>query len=161
MKDRKNRAIARRIQELVGVPASCERSCFSFTISDHASSNQVRIIKDCAVRMNKRVAKLTTFIDRSGSLRRGVTGYSAGKRKLREQPLHSVNVLRDAWVVLAVSSFQICIRNHSRAAVARSANIDYVQVEFFDYPVEMGVDEVKPRRRAPMPEQSRFNILNL
>ena len=48
MQDRQHRAVAGRIEEFVGMPASGERSGFRFSIADHAAGQQVRIVEDRA-----------------------------------------------------------------------------------------------------------------
>jgi hypothetical protein len=43
--------------------------------------------------------------------------------------------------------------------VARPGDIDDVQVVLLDDAVQVDVDEVQPRRRAPVPEQARLDVL--
>src|SRR6266478_7303340 len=45
MKDRKNRAIARRIQKLVGVPTRGKCARFRLTVADDAGHDQIRIVE--------------------------------------------------------------------------------------------------------------------
>ena len=42
--------------------------------------------------------------------------------------------------------------------MARSTDINHVEVEHADGTVEMSVDEVKPRRGPPMTEQARLDV---
>ena len=42
--------------------------------------------------------------------------------------------------------------------MARSGDVNHVQVVFLDDAVQMGVDEVQPRRRAPVAEQARLDV---
>ena len=42
--------------------------------------------------------------------------------------------------------------------MARARDIDDVQVVFLDDPVQVGIDEIQPRRRAPVAEQARFDV---
>ena len=43
-------------------------------------------------------------------------------------------------------------------AVARARDVDHVQIVLLDDAVQMGVDEVQPRRRAPVAEQARLDV---
>ena len=45
--------------------------------------------------------------------------------------------------------------------MARPGDVDGVQVVFLDDAVQMGVDEVQSRRRAPVAEQARFDVRQL
>jgi hypothetical protein len=56
MQNGKNGAIARRIQEFVGVPACRERARFGFSISDHATDQKVRIVVCGSVGVGNRIA---------------------------------------------------------------------------------------------------------
>ena len=49
MKDRKNRAIARRVQKLVGVPTGGQRAGFRLAIADDAGDDQIRIVEGSAI----------------------------------------------------------------------------------------------------------------
>ena len=59
---------------------------------------------------------------------------------------------------LAVGAFQIGVGHQPRPAVARPGDVDHVQVVFLDDAVQMDVDEVQPRRRAPVAEQARLDV---
>ena len=87
-----------------------------------------------------------------------MTRDAAGERELGEQPLHPVLVLRDVRVHFAVGALQICVGHDAWTAVARTRDVDHVQVVRVDDAVQMGVDEVQPRRRAPVAEQARFDV---
>src|SRR5579884_4272650 len=88
-----------------------------------------------------------------------MTWYSARKRKLLEQPLHSRLVLGDGRINLAVSPFQIRVRHHSWAAVSRAADVNDVQIVFLDDAIQVNVNEIESRRRPPMAEQTRLDVL--
>ena len=49
MKDRKNRAIARGIQKLVGVPTGGKRAGFRLAVADDAGDDQIRIVEGRAI----------------------------------------------------------------------------------------------------------------
>jgi len=43
--------------------------------------------------------------------------------------------------------------------MSRTDDIDHVQVMFFDQPVEVNIDEVQAGGGAPVPEQTRLDML--
>ena len=54
---------------------------------------------------------------------------------------------------LAVSAFEVRVAHDGRAAVSGPGDVNHVEIVFLDDPVQMHVDEVLPRRRAPVPQQ--------
>ncbi len=53
MKDRKNRAIAHRVQKFVGVPTCGQRASFRFAVADDAGDDQIRIVEGGAIGMSQ------------------------------------------------------------------------------------------------------------
>ena len=51
MQDRQHRAVMRRIEELVGMPGSGERTGFGLAVADHAGDDQIRIVECRAIGM--------------------------------------------------------------------------------------------------------------
>ena len=45
--------------------------------------------------------------------------------------------------------------------MAGAGDIDHVEIELLDQPIEVRIDEVESRRRAPVPEQARLDVLLL
>ena len=158
MQDRQHRPIPLRVEELVGVPAGGQRPSLRLAVADHGGDDQVRIVEGRAVGVRKRVAKLAALMDRAGRLGRDVAWDSAGKRELGEEPLHPVLVLRDVRIDLAVGSFEIGVGDQPRTAVARAGDIDHVEIELLDQTVQVRVNEIETRRRAPMAEQPRLDV---
>ena len=68
VQDRQHRAVARRIEELVRVPAVGERAGLGLAVADHAGDDQVGIVEGRAVGVRQRVAELAAFVDRAGRL---------------------------------------------------------------------------------------------
>ncbi len=159
VQDRQHDAVAHRVQELVGVPAGGQRPGLRLAVPDHAGHDQGRIVEGGAVGMGQRVAKLPALVDRAGRLGRDVAGDAAGERELGEQPLQADLVLGDAWVDLAVGPLQIGVGDDPRTAVAGAGDEDHVHVAVADDPVQVGVDEVQARRRAPMAQKPRLDVL--
>jgi len=69
VQDRQDDTVACGVQELVGMPARCQRSGLRFAISDDTGDDQVRIVERGAVRMGERVAELPALVDRAGHFR--------------------------------------------------------------------------------------------
>ncbi len=63
--------------------------------------------------------------------------------------------------MLGVATLKPDVRDKRRSAVARAGHVDRVEVVLLDEPVQVDVNEVQPRRRAPMPEQARLDVLDL
>ena len=63
MENRQNCAVARRIQELIGMPARRQRSSLRLAIADNAGHDQIRIIESGSIGVRKGVAELTAFVN--------------------------------------------------------------------------------------------------
>src|SRR6202012_3943491 len=85
---------------------------------------------------------------------------AAGERELPEQLAHAFGISGDVWIDLAVGALEIGIGYHARTAMAGATHIDHVEVESADHAIEMGIDEVQARRRPPMAEQARLDVLS-
>ena len=159
MKDRQNRAIARRIEELVGVPAGGQRAGFRLAVADDAGDDQVGIVEGGAVGMDQRIAQLSAFMDGPGRFRRHMTGNSIGPGKLTKEAMQSDPAAFDRRIALRVGPFQIGLRHQARAAMAGTDDVDHVQIVFLDQPIEVDVEKIQSGRRAPVPEQARLDVL--
>src|SRR5512133_2579244 len=159
MQDRQHRSITDWIQELVGVPRGRKRTGLGFAVADDACNDQVWVVKGCTVRVRDRVAEFAAFMDGPRSLRSDVARDSAGKRELRKEPLHAMRIAGDVGIDLRVSALQPC-RGHERgAAVARTNDVDHVEIALANGAIEVRVKEVEARRRAPVSEQPWFDML--
>src|SRR5579883_2822233 len=159
VQDWQNRAIANRIQELIGMPTGRQWTRFGFSVSNDAAHQQIRIVESSTVRMRDRVTKLSSFMNGARRFRGNVAGNSARKRELLEQPLHAFHALRDVRVDFAISAFQIRIRYNARAAMTRANDVDDIQVVALDQPIEVDIDEVQPGRGSPVSEQAWLDVL--
>ena len=81
-----------------------------------------------------------------------MAGNTTRKRKLLEQFFHSLLILRDAWIELAVRSFEICISYYSRSTMPRPSHVDDIQIMHSDQTIKMHIEEVQTWCRAPVPE---------
>ena len=62
VQDRQHGAVMRRIQELVGMPGSGERTGFGLAVADHAGADQVGIVECGAIGMHQRVTEFAAFM---------------------------------------------------------------------------------------------------
>ena len=159
VQDRQHRAVGLGVEELVRVPAGRRRAGLRLAVADDAGDDQVGIVERRAVGVRQRVAEFAALVDRAGRLGSDVARNAAGKRELLEQPLHPRFVLGDVGVDLAVDAFEIDVGDDRRAAVAGSGDEQHLEVERFDQPIEVRVDEVEAGRRAPVAEQPRLDVL--
>src|SRR5512146_111016 len=98
-------------------------------------------------------------MNRARRLRSHVARYSAGKRELLEEPPHPDRISRNVRIELAIGALQPCIGDNGGSPMAWTGDINHVQGIFFDDTVEMGINEVEPRSRPPMPEQAGLDVL--
>jgi hypothetical protein len=106
------------------------------------------------------VAEFAAFVDGAGSFGRDVTGNSTRKRKLLEEFLHALFVLRNVRIEFAVGSFEIDVGDDARSAVTGPGDIDDVEIVLFDQAIEVEVDEIQARRGAPVAEEARFDVFD-
>jgi hypothetical protein len=155
MQDRQHGAVSRGVQELVRVPARGQRPGFGLAVTDHATHQQAGVVERGTVRVDQ----LAALVDRAGSLGRNMTRNAAWKRELPEQPPQPLFVAADMRINLAVRPFQIGVSNQRRPAVTGADDVDHVQFIALDDAIEMNIQHIQAWRRAPMPEQSRLDVL--
>src|ERR1700720_787649 len=95
----------------------------------------------------------------AGGLRRDVTRNSVGPGELAKEPLQTVPAALDRRVTLGIRSFEIGLRHESRAAMAWTDDVDHVEIVLLDQPVEVDIEKVQSRRRAPMSQQARLDVI--
>ena len=100
--------------------------------------------------MAERVAQLATFVNRPRRRRRNVTRNSAGKRELLEQLLHSGFVHGDVRVDVSPGALEVYVAYNRRTAVPRTSYVKHIKVILLDDSVQVHIDEVLARRRAPV-----------
>ncbi len=128
VKDRQHGTVMRRIQELVGMPGSGERTGFGFAVADHAGADQVGIVECGAIGMHQRVTEFAAFVDRTRRFRCGMAWNPAGKRELAKQPVQPIGVAADIGIDFAIGALKIGVGDHARSAVAGAADIDDVEI---------------------------------
>ncbi|PQM46103.1 hypothetical protein C1Y40_03724 [Mycobacterium talmoniae] len=156
---RQHRAVADRVEELVGMPAGGQRPGFGLPVADDAGHHQIRVVERRPVGVHQGIAQLAALMDRPRGLGGDVAGDTAGKRELAEQLPQPVGVLLDAGVHLAVGALQVGVGDQPRPAVPGPGDEDDVGVAVADDPVEVRVEQVEPRGGAPMAQQPRLDVL--
>src|SRR3984957_9973632 len=158
MKDRKYGAITRGIKKLVGMPTGSKRAGFGFSVANDATDNQIRVVEGGAIGMGQRITEFAALMNRPRSFRRDMAWNAVRPGKLTEQPLQSVPAPLDRRIMLRVGAFEIAVRHDAGAAVTGANDIDHVQIVVFDQPVEVDIEEIQPRRRAPVTEQTGLDL---
>ena len=139
MKDRQDRAVADRVQELVDVPGSCQRARFRFAVADHRRDDQVGIVERSAAGVRKHIAEFAAFVDRAWRFGSAVAADAAGKGELLEELAQACLVFALVGVDLGVGALQVDRAQNAGSAVAGSGEKDHVQVVLLDQPVEVNV----------------------
>jgi hypothetical protein len=75
--------------------------------------------------------------------------------------MQSATVAFNRRIALGIGPFQISLRHNARTAMARTDDVDHVEIIVLDQPVQMDIEKVQPRGCAPMTEQARLNVLEL
>ncbi|MNO98927.1 hypothetical protein D3C76_906880 [compost metagenome] len=150
MQDWQHRAVTRGVEELVGVPTGRQRPRFGLAITDHASDDQVGVIERRTVGMGQAISQFAALMNRPWYLRRYMAGNAIRPGKLPKQTDQAITVALYRGIALGKSAFQISLRHHRRPAMAGTGDEQDVQVVLVDQPVEVRVDQVQSRRRAPM-----------
>src|ERR1017187_4973115 len=161
MKDRQDRAVSGRIDEVDRLPASFERTCFGLAIPDNAGDNQIWIVEGRAECMDQRVSKLSAFVHGIWDVRPAMAGHSARCGELAEHEPQAVFIARDLRVNFGVCAFKIGAGIERRASVSRTRYIDDVRIMLFDEPIQMNVDKVLAGRCSPVTEQPGLDLFRL
>src|SRR3989442_15964586 len=98
-------------------------------------------------------------MDRSWRLGGNMAGNTPGKRKLFEQPLHTLFILLNGGVDLGGRRIIKKKRQHARPAMPRTADVNDVEVIHSDDAIKVHVDEVHPWSRTPVSQQTRLDVL--
>ncbi len=158
VQDGQHRAVADRVEKLVGMPGRGQRAGFRLAVADHTGDHEIWIVQHRAERVAERIAQLAALMDRAGALRRGVTGNSAGEGELQEEFPQPGLVLADIWINLAVGAFEIGVCHDGRPAVPGTGDVNHVEVVLLDDPVQVRVNEVLAGRGAPVSQQHVLHV---
>ena len=75
--------------------------------------------------------------------------------------MQSVPAALDRRIALGIRPFEIGVRHHPRPAMARADDVHHVQVVLLDQPVEVDIEKIQARRRAPMAQQAGLDVFEL
>ena len=161
MQDRQHRAVGRRVEELVAVPGGRQRPGLGLPVADDAGGDQVGIVQHRAVGVRQRVAQFAALMDRARRVRRGMAGDAAGEGELAEQVVHALGVarhVRDRFRCRCPPA-RCWRRRRARRGPGPAMKIT-IKIARRDDPVEMEIEEIQPRRGAPVAEQPRLDVLH-
>ena len=159
MQDREHRAFTRRVQEADALPRALERRGLGLAVADDAGDDQLGVVERGAEGVQERVAELAALVDRAGCRHAHVARDPARRRELAHELQQPRLVGGDARIDLGVGPLEVDVRHDRRAAVAGAGHEEHLCAGPADQPVEVRVDEVQARRRAPVPEQPRLDVL--
>ncbi len=161
VQDRQHRAVAYRVDELVGVPRRGKRPGLGLAVSDDAGDDQVGVVERHAIGVRQAVAKLTAFVNGAGRFRRDVAADMAGKGKLLEELLHPLDVRALVRVDLGVRAFEVSRSEHAGRSVARARHEEDVEIVSDDQSVQVHPDKRECRTGAPVSEQPMLDVVRL
>src|ERR1700730_15880794 len=95
MQNRQHGAIALRIQEVIGLPATFERTGLRLAISHDANHEQIRVIEGSSESVQNCVSQLAALVNGIRQMRTAVTRHAARSGKLPKKKSHSGSVLGD------------------------------------------------------------------
>lgn len=159
VEDGQDGSVVDRVEELVTVPGGGERPRLGLAVADHAGHHQVRVVEGRSVGVGEGVAEFAALVDGAGRLGGDVAGHATGERELPEERAHAFGVPAYVRVGVGVAALQPGVGEDGGSAVAGPPHAQGAQVAGLDHPVEVGVDEVEPRRGAPVAEQPRLDVL--
>src|ERR1043166_4428238 len=102
MEDRQHRTVARRVQELVRMPAGRQWAGLGLAVADDAGHDQVRVVEGGAVSVREGVPQLAALVNGARRLGGNVTRNTAGEAELLEQISLPVRVWAAGGVARAV-----------------------------------------------------------
>src|ERR1700676_795484 len=92
-------------------------------------------------------------------MRSAVTGDASGRGKRTKEKTHTVDVLRNLRMHVGIRPLEVGASVKRRPSVAGSRDVNNIRIGFADQAVQMHVDEILPGRCAPMPQQTRLDVL--
>src|SRR5579885_2996979 len=158
VKDRQHGTVAYWVEKLVRMPGSCQRPGLRFPVAHTYGDDQVRVVKCSAKAMRKAVAQLAAFMNRAGSLRRAVAANATGEGELAKKLPHARLVLAYFRINFRIRSFQIGIGQCGRRAMPGAGDVNHVQVQLLDQPVQMDPEKGLSGVRSPVPEQPLLDV---
>src|SRR5258708_35362998 len=87
-----------------------------------------------------------------------MAGDTSRRRELAKEAVYPLFILRDLGIDLAIRPLQIDIGQERWTAVARSRQIDRLDLVILDQPVEVQINETQTGRRAPVTQQAGLDV---
>ena len=159
VEDREDGTAGPRVEEAVAVPGRGRRPGLGLAVADDARHEQVRVVHRRPERGRQRIAELAAFVDRARRTGRQVAREAARPRERADEPLDARRVARHVRIELLERPVEVVVGEVRRGAVARTRHQQDSSLAFVHEPVEVGVDEVDRGRRAPVPEQTRLDVV--
>ena len=141
------------------MPRGCQRPGLRFAVSNHDTYDQAGVVESRSERMRDAVAQLAALMDRPGNLRRTMTAKLAWKRKSAEELEHTGFVLALLRIDLRIGPFEVAVRDHCRRAMARTGDVDHVQVVLPNDTIQVDPGECLAGVGAPVPQRSILDVL--
>ncbi len=161
MEYRQNGPVANRIQELVGVPGSRERTSLGLAIADYDGDDEIGIVERRSISVGKRVAKFAAFVNRAGRLWRAVRADSARKGKLLEELEHARFIAALVRINFGIVTLEITVGERGRRAVTGAGDVNDIKIVLLDEPVEMNPNQGLAGIGTPVAKQPILDVLRL
>src|SRR5690606_1481801 len=155
-----HRSIVAGVQKLVRMPRRRQCPGLGLAVTHHAGNDKIGIVQRGAVGVAKRISQFPALVDRAGNIRGYMAGNSPWKRELAKQGEHSCLVLRHGGIHFAVRSFEPSVGNDGRAAMARAADVDHIDVMSLDGTIQVNIDEVQAGRGTPMAKKPGLDMVD-
>ncbi len=154
VQDRQHRAVGRRVQKLGAVPGTGRGAGLGLAVADQASHQQIRVVECGAKGRGERITQLAAFVDDARIGWRQVARKSIRPREGVQETFETGKIARHAREILGQCAFKVHIGQVGRRAVARPGNQQHAGVGVLDQAVQVLVDQVDARRRAPVTQQA-------
>ncbi len=159
MEDGEHRSVASGVQEPNALPRRRERAGLRLAVAHDRRHDEARVVERRAESVSQDVAELSAFMDGAGGWDADVARNASGRREAAEEAAEAGDVARDLGIDLGVGPLEIDVRKERRAAVAGTREEDHVQLFLHDQAVQVDVEEVQARRRAPVSEEARLDVV--
>ena len=159
VQDRQHRTVPARVEEADALPGALQGSRLCLAVANHGGHEQVRVVEGRAEGMGEHIAELAALVDRARGGNAHMARHAAGRGELAEESTHALEVARDLRVDLRIRSLEVNVGHDGGTAVPGPRQIDRAGVGLLHQAVEMRVDETQARRRPPVPEEPRLDVL--
>ena len=152
VQNRQHRPRRSRVEVIIGMPGSSQRTGFGFAIANDAGHQQVGVVEGGSIGMGEAIAQFAPLLNLTGCAGYEVTRQTEGPRKRPDQVAYT----RHARLVLRVeftqSTFQKQVGKVGGCAVTRPRHQQNAGIGILHKPVQVGINQVQARRGSPMPQ---------